>query len=148
MYWLNRQMLAKKERVGRNREKNETVFGWWGRNADTLNLSAIQGSKLNLEHSVNVQLNSVRRSIFLSLWQPLAITTCNHYSWSLHLGFRFLSPLTTMTVNSPYITNPGNSFSFNLKKGTPPAWMQLVYPPSPSNRQSALFIGLQIRWWF
>lgn len=71
------QMQARKERVRRNTKKNETILDWNGRSTHTPNPSAIKGSKLNMEHHTDVQLNSVHFSVCLSLLQP---TTCNHYS--------------------------------------------------------------------
>lgn len=75
------QMQARKERVGRNTEKNETVFGWRGRSTGTPLKEAIKGRKLNMEYSGGVQLCSVVAQSF----DPF----CNHLqslflNWNRH----------------------------------------------------------------
>ena len=116
IYWMNWQIQARKDRVGRIKAKNETVFGWGKKERWPPNFSAIKGRKLNMKHSVDSQLNSAHCSIPPPLLQSLAITILGPCIW----GSLFLAILTTtMAVNFPYITNPGNSFWFNLKQVTP-----------------------------
>lgn len=94
-----------------------------------------------MQHSVDAQLSSVHGAIFLSLLQPLAAI--------------ILKPVSGVSVPQhskhhhhcelPFHHNPRKFLLIYSPSKSPPAWMQLVYAHSPSNTQSALFIGLQIR---
>ena len=115
IYWINWQIEARKDRLDRAKGKNETC--WLGEEGEPTSKIFSHYRKETERRSqcgCPVKLGpSPNPSITF-------IATCNHCSWSSHLGFQFLTTRTaSVAVDFPYDTNPGNSFWLSLKQVTP-----------------------------
>ena len=107
IYWINWQIEARKDRVDRTKAKNETVLGWGRKEHWPLNFSAIKGRKLNADHSVDVQLDSVHHPLPPSLLQPLVITPLDSGTWGFSSWLLWPPPwlwasLTSQTQEIPF----------------------------------------------
>ena len=129
--------------MDRTKAKNETVLGLGRKERWPPNFSAIKGRKLNADHSVDVQLNSVHHSIPPSLLQPLVITVLGPCIWDFSSWLLWPPPWLWTSLTSQTQQIPFNSISSK----SPPC-LDAVSSPTFSNTQSTVFIGLQSYGWF
>lgn len=124
-YWMTGQMQA---REGRQKTGKKEAL-WLGRRARPHH--TFQSLKGDTEQGGS------------PLPLPNPSVTCLSVVWALHLGVSVLRILTS-TESFPYITNPGNSYGFNLKQINP--CLDAISSPTFCKQYTNGIMGLQIGW--